>query len=202
MPREHDNEPQLSPDMPNCPSGAFRRDLVARLVSLRRFAMTLCRHPSDSEDLVQATCERALSRWHQYAPDTRLDSWLFSIMHSIWKNEQRRTGNQRRAYGVLASDTRYFDGEQAAIGKIELSEVLSGLNAISIDQAAALILVAIDGLTYREAADVLGIAQGTLESRIARGRIALGRLMEDGEDEDQDKVLPVSDTARQSRRVP
>ena len=159
-------------------STRFREDLVARLPNLRRFALTLCRSKTESDDLVQATCERALGRWQQFQPATRMESWLFAIMHSIWKNQLRSASNQRRAHGELAHAIDHTDGEREILGKIGLSEVLSALTEITIDQAAAITLVSLDGLSYAEAARVLGIPQGTLESRIARGRIALGRVLE------------------------
>ena len=163
------------------PSKEFRRGLIETLPALRRFALTLCRNTHARDDLVQATCERALGRWQQFTPNTRMESWLFAVMHSIWKNDLRKAGNQRRAYGKLKLAVNQTDGEREILGKIELSEVLLALKEISINQAAAITLVSLEGLFYREAAEILEIPQGTLESRIARGRIALGRALEDGQ---------------------
>ncbi len=160
------------------PGNRFRNELVDCLPALRRFSIILCRNQPSCDDLVQATCERALARWQQFKDGTRLQSWLFSIMHSIWKNKQRREHNQRNAHDKLRHDNHFTDGEQEVFGKIELSEVLSALQGISLDQAAAIVLVSLDGLSYREAAGILDIPQGTLESRIARGRIALGKQLE------------------------
>ena len=160
------------------PNDDFRRELVTKLPNLRRFALTLTRSRYEAEGLVQASCERALARWFQYVPHTRMDNWLFSIMHSIWKNRLRRANNQRLAHDELARSVRHTDGEREVFGKIELSEVLSALQQLSADQAAAITLVSLEGLSYREAAAILEIPQGTLESRIARGRIALGRVLE------------------------
>jgi RNA polymerase sigma-70 factor, ECF subfamily len=157
----------------------IRQGLIDALPRLHRFARMLCRPPLEPDDLIQATCERALSRQDQFAPDTRLDSWLFAIMHSIWKNDLRRLGTERASSTHSVSSPASVDGESVAIGKIFLAEVLSHLSRLPPDQAAAITLVNLDGLTYAAAADVLGIPQGTLESRIARGRIALGRLLDD-----------------------
>ena len=160
------------------PTDAFREGLVQELSKLRRFALALCRPPLEPDDLVQATCDRALSRWTQFKPGSRMDSWLFRIMHSIWKNQLRRATTEREAVPLLSQEAHTIDGEKTALGKIALSEVLSAMKELPAEQAAAITLVNLNELSYREAAAVLDIPQGTLESRIARGRVALGRMLE------------------------
>jgi RNA polymerase sigma-70 factor (ECF subfamily) len=158
-------------------SDAIRRDLIAAMPRLLRFARVICRPPLDPEDLLQMTCERVLSRHRQFKPGTRFDSWTFAIMHSIWKNELRRLGIERAATESLPAPY-VEDGERRVIGMILLADVLSAMKQLTVDQAAAMTLVNLDGLSYADAADALGIPQGTLESRIARGRVALGRLLD------------------------
>jgi RNA polymerase sigma-70 factor (ECF subfamily) len=103
-------------------------------------------------------------------------------MSSIWKNELRRLGLEREAAdGMLPADN--FDGERAIVGKILLTDVLKAMKRLPTAQAAAITLVNIEGLSYKDAAAVLEIPQGTLESRIVRGRIALGRLLEAAADD-------------------
>ncbi len=160
------------------PTSEFREGLIEVLPALRRFALVLTRADADADDLLQATCERALTRWSQFQPGTNLTSWLFSIMHSIWKNLGRKRATRQRAHTELSHQTSFEDGDRIVSGKIAVTEVLSCLKAIDPDQAAALTLIALDGLSYREAATVLDIPQGTLESRVARGRIALGRMLD------------------------
>ncbi|MBM3573809.1 MAG: RNA polymerase sigma factor, partial [Alphaproteobacteria bacterium] len=65
-------------------SPEFRRDLVALIPRLRRFARGLTGAAADADDLVQAACERALARHGQWTPGTRLDSWVFRIVHTVW----------------------------------------------------------------------------------------------------------------------
>lgn len=107
-----------------------------------------------------------------------MESWLFSIMHSIWKNDLRHASVQDRAQIHLQAEDNNIDGERITVGKIFLSQVLLKLKELPSEQAAALTLVCLEGLSYRAASEILGIPQGTLESRIARGRIALGRALE------------------------
>ncbi|MEL7544952.1 MAG: RNA polymerase sigma factor, partial [Pseudomonadota bacterium] len=125
-----------------------------------------------------ATCERALARWEQYRKGTRQLSWLFSIMDSIAKNHRRSTATRRRVHTEMANVTPLFDGERDTLGKIYARDVLSLMTTLDRDQAAALTLVALEGYSYRDAAETLGVPQGTLESRVARARMALGRALE------------------------
>ena len=157
----------------------IKQTLIGRLPKLTRFALVLCREKDRADDLVQATCERALSRLNQFQEGTKFDSWLFSIMHSIWKNDIRKANNSV-SFAKRASETssKFVDGEKIANKKVFLNQVLYELSMLPSDQAAALTLVCLDGLSYRDAAEVLNIPQGTLESRVARGRIALGRALE------------------------
>jgi len=178
MTNDPDKEHRPGAERQKAAPDVFRHLLVGKLPNLKRFALSLYRNSHEAEDLVQATCERALSRWHQFEQQTRIESWLFAIMHSIWKNEIRKKSNQQNAYVNMTPRIVQTDGDREVFGKIELSEVLSALKSISTDQAAAITLVNLEGLSYREAAKVLDIPQGTLESRMARGRIMLGRLLD------------------------
>jgi RNA polymerase sigma-70 factor, ECF subfamily len=157
-----------------------RQRLIAMLPRLQRFARVLCRPPLEPDDLLQTTCERALSRSEQFTDGTRFDSWTFSIMHSIWKNDLRRRALDVRTKDAWGHDTTTsVDGERLALGKIHLGEVLSALQRLPEDQAAVIVLVSLEGLSYAAAAEALTIPIGTLESRMARGRIALGRLLDE-----------------------
>jgi RNA polymerase sigma-70 factor (ECF subfamily) len=168
----------------SAPSPEFKDGLVRALPALRRFAFRLSGVHARAEDLVQATCERALDRWEQFTPGTRLESWLFAIMHSIWKNQLRRDAKTRDVLVEVAAGTTSTDGERVAVGKIYLAQVLSAVESLPQHQAEAIFLVNLEGCSYREAAEILDIPQGTLESRLARARIALGRALEQRAAED------------------
>ena len=152
--------------------------LIVALPRLERFALVLCRPPLEPEELIQATCERALQKQSQFAAGTNLNAWLFSVMHSIWKNNLRQLSTERSNLALATVGSDSVDGERIAVDKIAVSEVLTALRALSPEHAAALNLVYLDGLSYEAAAAVLEIPRGTLESRIARGRVALGRVLE------------------------
>lgn len=154
----------------------FRKDLVALLPRLQRFARVLTHSPAQADDLMQASIERALSRRHQWKPDSRLDAWVFTILHSIWKNELRAQ-SIRRGQGFV--DPEYLpDGSSESNNErtILLDQVFDQVNRLPEEQRKAILLVYVEGYAYREAADILEIPSGTLMSRLARAR---GRLASD-----------------------
>lgn len=165
------------------PSKEFTDTLAALLPRLWRFAVMLTRNRDHADDLLQSACERALSRHHQFRPGTRMDSWMYSIVHSIWKNDIRRETTRREILSRMPDDNATVDGERLATGKIFLSEVLSLMETLPEQQSSAMLLVYVDGLSYDEAASVLDVPVGTVMSRLARARLALGRAL-DGPVED------------------
>jgi len=155
----------------------FTDDLSALLPRLWRYAFVLCRDHDRSNDLVQATCERALSRRTQFQPGTRLDAWTFTILQSIWKNELRRDSIRRGQGFVDAEDAGLVDKEESADGKIFLSEVLNAVEQLPEAQKSAVYLVYVEGLSYGEAAAALEIPEGTLTSRLVRARVKIAEMV-------------------------
>lgn len=149
------------------------------LPRLWRFALRLTRNPHDAEDLVQRSCVRALERRAQWQPGTALLSWLFAIEHSIWLNELRSA--QRRRTGSLDGEPS-LEGEDSLIssdGNPELGlyyrQVVIAVEALPEAQRVVMLLVAVEGLSYREAADVLAVPIGTVMSRLSRARATVGQ---------------------------
>ncbi len=101
----------------------FKVELVALLPRLRRFAGSLSRTPESADELVQAACERALSRFHQWAPGSRLDSWVYTIMRSIWQN-QMRSERVRAGTGTVDAERQIGDnGTDAAESRLLFGQV-------------------------------------------------------------------------------
>jgi RNA polymerase sigma-70 factor (ECF subfamily) len=154
----------------------LQRELPLLLPRLWRFALRLTREKADAEDLVQRCCLRALERRAQWRPESSLLSWLFSIMHSIWLNEIRARqcrGNWTTEWENdldLYHDPRAADPAQRALYK----QVVASVEALPDNQRAVVLLVAVEGLSYKEAAQALSVPIGTVMSRLARARIALG----------------------------
>ncbi|MEM7226153.1 MAG: RNA polymerase sigma factor [Pseudomonadota bacterium] len=160
------------------PHDGFKDQLVELLPRLWRFGYSLTRSKDVSEDLVQATCERALTRRHQWQPGSRLDRWVFSIMHSIWKNDLRarrvRVGNGEVDPETALSD----DGSHTMEVRLRTQEVAKAIETLPEEQQSALFLVYVEGHSYREAADILEIPLGTVMSRLSRARLSLADRVE------------------------
>lgn len=159
---------------------SFTDDLSALLPRLWRYAVVICRDPDRANDLVQATCERALSRRTQFQPGTRLDAWTFTILQSIWKNDLRREAIRRGQGFVDAEDAGLVDTRESAEGKIYLSEVLNAVDRLPEAQKSAIYLVYVEGLSYEEAATALDIPAGTLTSRLVRARVKIAEMVRVG----------------------
>lgn len=154
-------------------------DIVALLPRLRRFALTLTRHEDDADDLTQATVEKALLRAGSWRPDTRLDSWLFKIMQNHWI-DQTRARASRGGTPVdldMIPDPSGEDGRQVTEVRLQLRAALDAVLALPDDQRLVVGLVLIEGLPYRDAAEVLGIPVGTVMSRLSRARAALEKSL-------------------------
>jgi RNA polymerase sigma-70 factor, ECF subfamily len=154
------------------------RQLPGLMPRLWRFALRLTRHQADAEDLVQRSYVRALERRHQWQQGTSLLSWVFAIMHSIWMNELRSA--QRRREGSLATDQEFDDVIEPSSSadpeyQLMCKQVVQAVNALPEAQRIVMTLVAVEGLSYREAAEVLDVPIGTIMSRLARARLSVGQ---------------------------
>ena len=150
---------------------AIGQELVALLPRLRRFAMVLCHSASLADDLVQSACERALAHADSWTPGTRFDAWVFRILRNNWIDYLRRSRNESMNEDVTAQTEIVGDaGEEPILSKLLLAEVQQIISAMPADQREVLLLVCVEDLAYREAAEVLGIPVGTVMSRLARAR--------------------------------
>jgi RNA polymerase sigma-70 factor (ECF subfamily) len=158
-------------------SPSFSRDeLVALLPRLRRFARLVAGQREDADDLVQVAIERALTRGDQWQPGTRLDSWMFRIMKNAWIDEVRARARRNALFAPEEAGEHVGTAGDPHVDRLAVEKALSRL---SEDQRLAIGLVLVEGLAYKEAAEVLDIPIGTLTSRIARGREALQALLGD-----------------------
>ena len=156
------------------------QQIVALLPRMRRFAYSLTGSKDDGDDIVQAACERALGRLHQWQPGTRLDSWMFRIIQTTWidrlRSKRVRSEDQSPdMVELLVGD----DGRQVTEARLMLGRVREAIGHLPEDQRSVLVLVAVDGLSYREASDILDVPIGTVMSRLARARRRLHDLMQE-----------------------
>ncbi len=150
-----------------------RQGLSAHLARLWRYGFVLSRQRDVADDLVQQTCVRALERHAQFQPGSRLDSWLFSILNSIWLNEIRAR-RVRLGQGFVEVETSLeFDGAREAEARVMANQVLRRVNELPEAQRVSVFLAYVEGLSYREVAAILDIPIGTVMSRLATARAKL-----------------------------
>ncbi|MEQ5842245.1 RNA polymerase subunit sigma-70 [Paraburkholderia acidicola] len=151
--------------------------LPEMLPRLWAFALRIAGDQHDAEDLVQRACVRALERAHQLQPDTAPLSWMFSIVHTTWINELRARSVRKRS--SMEWDDDFLENIADPSGQTPETQAM---NAQIIDAVARLpeaqrvvmLLVAVEGLSYQEAADALEVPIGTVMSRLSRARQAIG----------------------------
>jgi RNA polymerase sigma-70 factor (ECF subfamily) len=155
------------------------RDGLDRLLPrLWRYCLVLSRDRNVADDLVQAACLRALEREGQFQAGTRLDRWIFRIAQTVWLN-QIRADKIRRGTGVVPlEDAGLVDAGGDAESNFYLNEVFSEVMALPEAQRTAVLLVYVEGYSYREVAEHLEIPIGTVMSRLASARYRLSALLD------------------------
>ena len=157
----------------------FHAELVSLLPRLRRFGRAITRHREDADDLVQIAIERALMRRGQWQPGTRMLSWMFKIMNNAWIDEVR--ARTRRDQIFAPEEAGEHVGVSPMDDHLEALAVRKAIDQLSDEQRIAVGLVLVEGLPYKEAAEVLGVPMGTVTSRLARAREQLQALLSDTE---------------------
>ncbi|MCK1787885.1 MULTISPECIES: sigma-70 family RNA polymerase sigma factor [Pseudomonas] len=150
------------------------RELIPRL---RRFAVSLSRNASSADDLVQSTLERAITRWADKTVDGDLRAWLFSILYRQFLDAHRRT---RRYARMLELFTGRDDVQPSVERTVIAQSTLQAFDQLNSEQRALLLWVSVEGLSYKEVAQILDVPIGTVMSRLSRARQAL-RQLSDGE---------------------
>jgi RNA polymerase sigma-70 factor, ECF subfamily len=150
--------------------GDFEWLLEQEIPHLRRFAHALTGDPTEADDLVQDCLERALRKWFLWRRRGRLRSWLFRVLYRVFLNDRRGRGPERSGSALLEP------GPAAAPPTIECVDTVHALERLGEEQRTAILLVALEDLSYEEAARVMRIPVGTLRSRIHRGRERLREL--------------------------
>ncbi len=150
------------------------RELIPRL---RRFAVSLTRNASNADDLVQSTLERAITRWADKRLEGDVRAWLFSILYRQFLDAHRRT---RRYARMLEFFTGRDDAQPSVERTVIAQSTLQAFDQLNTEQRALLLWVSVEGLSYKEVAEILDVPVGTVMSRLSRARQAL-RQLSDGE---------------------
>jgi len=155
-----------------------KTQLIAMLPRLRRFCRGLTGSTVEGDDLVQMACERALSRLDQWQEGTRLDSWLYRIAQTVWINKMRQEKSRNTSPDL--------DAVAAAVGGDTRQEVeardlhqktMAALQTLPSEQREVLVLVCVEGFSYRQVAETLDLKIGTVMSRLSRARIRLWEMV-------------------------
>ena len=128
-----------------------------------------------ADDLVQDTLERACAKWRLWVAGSDLRAWLFTLMHNIYVNQRRSAKVALNSVNIDDVEAELQAPASSSDAPLDLSRCLQRLPA---DQRAVLLLVALEDMSYEEAAKVLGIPMGTVMSRLSRARSRLRELME------------------------
>lgn len=155
--------------------------MIALLPRLRRFAYGLTGSVDEGDDLVQATCERAIRHIDTWQPGTRLDSWMYRIARNAYLNQIRARKVRGQHLQLADADLdRYanVDGARAAEAHLTYGVVREIVWRLPEEQRTVLLLVCVEGWAYKEVSEMLGLPIGTVTSRLARARTALKAYME------------------------
>jgi RNA polymerase sigma-70 factor, ECF subfamily len=157
----------------------FRAQLAAELPHLRRFSRALVGDVALADDLVQDCIERALIKSHLYDPARPLRAWLYAVLRNLFISGLRR--DRRSAVVKSVDDLTGGEGSVAANQEERLSVALiaEALDRLPQDQREVIVLVALEEMSYRDAAEIAGVPIGTVMSRLSRARAALQRILED-----------------------
>ncbi len=159
-------------------SDRFADGIIALLPNLRRFALSLCRSPDVADDLVQIAVERAFAARDRFDPETRLDAWLFRILRNAWIDMTRRSKTRGTEIDIAdAPDASTVDGTAVAETALMLTSAKAAIETLPEAQRDVILLICVEELSYKEAAEVLGTPVGTVMSRLARARIAIAKKL-------------------------
>ena len=167
----------------NCTGQEVRSNLTEQLTELiprlRRFASGLTGCADRGDELVQLACERLLHHHERLRPGSRLDSWMYRVIRNLHVDSIRAQAVRDRSVQHLRLAGEI---EQARAGELEielhLHDVHDAMQQLPEEQRSALMLVCVEGLSYKEAAEVMDVPMGTVTSRLIRGRKALIALLD------------------------
>lgn len=149
---------------------ALKKDLVALLPRLRRFALSLTRNVTEADDLVQDACIKAIQNAASWDASQGLDRWVFRILRNHWISETRKAGVRLGQGHVDAGETDELRHEATGEHHLAMREIMGRLAALPSGFSEVLLLVAVEGYSYVEAAELLDLPKGTVMSRIHRAR--------------------------------
>ena len=161
----------------------FEREALVHLDAMYSFALRLARSRDDAEDLVSDTILRAFERWEQYHLGTNIRAWLFTILYHVFVSRKRRLDAREVQQPEDTEGWAVFEavGEADPEGQFYNSflddEVTRAIRSLPEEYRSAVVLSDLQGLRYAEIAEMLAVPEGTVKSRLFRGRRLLQRTL-------------------------
>ncbi len=169
-----------------------RDELVDHIPALRAFALSLTRNGAVADDMVQDTLVKAWTNIEKFTVGTNLRAWLFTILRNTYYSSRRKARREvADVDGVMAANMAV---KPAHDGRLNLDDFKSAFEQLPDEQREALSLVGAQGFAYEEAAELCGVAVGTIKSRVNRARARLAELMH----LDEEEALELTDSATQA----
>lgn len=155
-----------------------KHEIVEHLPRLRRYAVALTRDSDVADDLVQSCLERALTKLHLFQAGSDMRAWMFTIMHNLHINILRK--GARTGVTVPLEDTDNLpSAPPAQDGRLALRDLNEALGRLAEEKREVVLLIGLEGMSYKETAEILGVPVGTVMSRLARGREELRKMMDE-----------------------
>ena len=170
-------------------SADHREELVTHIPALRAFALSLTRNGSLADDMVQDTLVKGWTKIDSFQAGTNMRAWLFTILRNTYYSNRRKAG--REVSDVDGVMTNSLSEKHAHDGRLQMKDFRVAFEQLNDEQREALILVGASGFSYEEAAEMCGVAVGTIKSRTNRGRARLAEIMGLNENE----ALEMTDSA-------
>ena len=156
----------------------FKAELTVLIPHMRAFARSLCRDRTAADDLAQEALLKAWNSRASFQMGTNMKAWVFMILRNQFYSDKRRSWRSEQLDPAVAERT--LVSESNPTSALELDEVRRALALLPIEQREALILIGVAGLPYDEAAMICDCAEGTIKSRVSRGRAQLAQIIAEG----------------------
>lgn len=165
-------------DQQNSKSAKDTNLIVAEIPYLRRYARALTRNAADADDLVQNALMRAIANFERFEEGTNLRAWLLTIVHNVFIDSTRKAKREREANEMAESRMSGLYTSPSQTAALQLGELEEAMTRLPEEQRITLILVALEDMSYEEAAKVTGVPVGTVRSRLSRARHAVMGMIE------------------------
>jgi RNA polymerase sigma-70 factor (ECF subfamily) len=159
----------------NLPPPEFQAELLLLLPNLRAFARSLTRSGDQADDLVQEALMKAWRHWRQFAPESNLKAWMFTIVRNAFLSERRKRKFEIPDVDGEIAGQLIVKAEQP--GHMDALDFQSAFLQLLPEHKEALVLIGAEGFSYEEAALMCGCAVGTMKSRVNRARVKLAQIM-------------------------